>query len=37
MRFRLAGTRVPLYAPGSPERAVVDRMLGELGWGVDVS
>lgn len=29
------GSSVPLYAKGTTERAIADRMIGELGWGVE--
>jgi len=35
-RLKLDGKVVPLYGrPSSAERQVVDRMLGELGWGLE--
>ena len=34
--LKLEGKVVPLYGrPSSAERQVVDRMLGELGWGLE--
>lgn len=35
-QLELAEKPRPLYAPGSPERNVVDRMLAQLNWGVQL-
>jgi hypothetical protein len=33
--LELIGTPTPLYVKGSAERVIADRMIGELGWGVE--
>lgn len=30
----MLGASVPLYAPGSSERLIMDEMIGKLGWDV---
>jgi hypothetical protein len=31
----MLGASVPLYAPGSSERLIMDEMIGKLGWDVE--